>query len=110
VDGGVTSSDSPSIALPATGTLTLTFAWYLAHRNNATTVDGLRVSVVDGAAATAVFAQDAAATNRAGTWATATVDVSRFAGRTIRLRVAATDGGSASLVEAGLDDVRITRS
>ncbi len=110
VDGGVTSSDSPSIALPATGTLTLTFAWYLAHRNNATTVDGLRVSVVDGTTATAVFAQDAAATNRAGTWATATVDVSRFAGRTIRLRVAATDGGSASLVEAGLDDVRITRS
>ncbi len=110
VDGGVTSSDSPPIALPAAGTLTLTFAWYLAHRNNATTVDGLQVSVVDGTTTTAVFAQNAAATNRAGTWATATADLSRFAGRTIRLRASATDGGSPSLVEAGLDDVRITRS
>src|SRR4030095_12232992 len=46
VDGGVTSIRSPAIALPSTGTLTLTFNQYLAHGSNATHPGLLRVSVV----------------------------------------------------------------
>src|SRR5690606_20530116 len=34
VDGGTTTAQSPQIALPSSGTLTLSFAWYLAHLNN----------------------------------------------------------------------------
>jgi aminopeptidase S len=66
--------------------------------------------VVNGTNATQVFSQTGAATNRAAAWATATVNLSAFAGQTIRLRVEAADAATASLVEAGVDDVRITRS
>jgi hypothetical protein len=106
LDGGVTSIQSPAIALP-TGTITLSFAWYLAHLNNATSADFFRVSVVTGST-TQVFNQAGAATNRAGAWGTATVNLSAFAGQTIRLRIEAADAATASLVEAGVDDVVIT--
>jgi subtilisin family serine protease len=109
VDGGTTSVLSPAIALP-TGTITLSFAWYLAHLNNATSADFFRVSVVAGSSSTVVFSQSGAASNRAGTWATATVNLSSFAGQTIRLRVEAADAATASLIEAGVDDVVVTRS
>ncbi|GIH02741.1 hypothetical protein Rhe02_08080 [Rhizocola hellebori] len=109
VDGGVTSVQSPAITLP-TGTLTLSFAWYLAHLNNATSDDFFRVSVVAGTMSTVVFTQAGAAANRAGSFATASVNLSSFAGQTIRLRIEAADNATGSLVEAGVDDVRIVRS
>jgi hypothetical protein len=110
IDGGTTSIQSPTIALPAGATLTLSFSWYLAHLNNASNADFFRVSVVSGTNVTQVFNQVGAATNRAGAWATANVNLSGFAGQTIRIRVEAADAATASLVEAGVDDVRITRS
>jgi len=108
VDSGVTSILSPAIALP-TGTITLSFSWYLAHLTNATSADFFRVSVVS-ASTTTVFQQLGAGTNRAGSWATASVNLSSFAGQTIRLRIEAADASTASLIEAGVDDVRITRA
>ena len=42
-------------------------------------------------------------------WATATIPMSRWAGKTIRIVFAAADLGRASTVEAAVDDVRITR-
>jgi aminopeptidase S len=109
VDGGTTTITSPAITLP-TGTLTLTFSWYLAHLNNSSSADFFRVFVVSGTTSTQVFNQAGAATNRAGAWATASVNLSSFAGQSIRLRVEAADASTASLVEAGVDDVVITRS
>lgn len=109
VDGGTTTISSPTIALP-TGTLTLSFSWYLAHLNNASTADFFRMSVVVGTTATTVFNQNGAAANRAGAWGTASVNLSGFAGQTIRLRVEAGDAATASLIEAGVDNVTITRA
>jgi subtilisin family serine protease len=109
VDGGVTSAQSPAISLPAGGTQTLTFSWFLAHLNNATSADFFRVSVVVGGNVTVVFSQAGSAANRAGTWASASVNVSSFGGQTIQLRVEAADAATASLVEAGLDTVVIVR-
>jgi Zn-dependent metalloprotease len=109
VDGGTTSIQSPTITLP-TGTLTLNFSWYLAHLNNASSADFFRVSVVVGTTATPVFSQAGAAANRAGAWGTASVNISSFAGQTIRLRVEAADASTASLIEAGVDDVSIVRT
>ena len=108
IDSGVTSIRSPAITLPATGTLTLTFNQYLAHGSNATNADFLRVSVV-GSTTSVVFQRLGSASNVNGAWATATASLNAFAGQTIRLLIEAADAGTASLVEAGIDDVRITR-
>ena len=108
VDGGVTSIRSPAITLPATGNLTLTFNYYLAHGSNATAADFLRVSVV-GSTTSMVFQKLGAASDVDGAWATASASLNGFAGQTVRLLIEAADAGTASLVEAGIDDVTITR-
>jgi hypothetical protein len=40
---------------------------------------------------------------------TATVDLTPYADQTIQLLVETVDAGTANLVEAGVDDVRVTR-
>ncbi|MEV4899221.1 zinc carboxypeptidase, partial [Nonomuraea sp. NPDC055795] len=109
VDGGATSIRSPEIALPS-GTLTLTLSWYLAHLSNASSADYFRVRVVSGSTNTVVLQQLGSAANRAGAWQPATINLSSFAGQTVRLLVETADAGTASLIEAGVDDVKITRS
>ena len=109
IDGGVTTIQSPPITLPSTGTLTLTFQYYLAHRSNSSSADFFRVYVVSGTS-TKVFESLGAATNRNGVWtASGNVSLNAFAGQTIRLRIEAADASTASLVEAGVDDVLITQ-
>ncbi|MEU4832497.1 M14 family zinc carboxypeptidase [Streptosporangium sp. NPDC023615] len=108
LDGGVSSVRSPAITLPSSGTLRLGFSWYLAHGSNASNTDFLRVKVV-GSSTTQVFQQLGSAANRNGAWATASVDVSAFAGQSVRILVEAGDASGASLVEAGVDDVKITQ-
>jgi subtilisin family serine protease len=108
VDGGTTSILSPAITLQGGTTFTLTFSYYLAHLNNSSTADFFRVSVVDGATTTTVFQELGAATQDNAVFTTATVNLSQFAGRTIRILIQAADASGASLVEAGVDDVRIT--
>ena len=107
IDAGVTSIRSPAITLPASGTLTLSFSQYLAHGSNATNADFLRVSVV-GTTTSVVFQRLGSATDVDGAWVTSTASLNAFAGQTIRLLIEAADAGTASLVEAGIDDVRIT--
>ncbi|MER7542708.1 M20/M25/M40 family metallo-hydrolase [Spirillospora sp. NPDC127506] len=107
LDGGASSIRSPAIALPA-GARTLSFSWFFAHLNNSSSADYLRVRVVGPNGSTTVLNQTGAATNRAGSWQTQTADVSGYAGQTVRILVEAADAGSASLVEAGLDDLKIT--
>ena len=109
LDGGTTTITSPAITLPA-GTLTLGFSWYLAHLNNSSSADYLRIRVVSGSTTTTVFTQSGAATDRAAAWATGSVNLSSFAGQTIRLQVEAADASTASLVEAAVDSIRITRA
>ena len=111
VDGGVTSIRSPAITLPSTGTLSLSAQWYLAHLNNSSNTDFFRISIVTGSGTTQVFQQLGAATNRAGTWAaTPNINLTPYAGQSIQILVQAADAGTASLVEAGVDDVRITQT
>jgi hypothetical protein len=109
VDGGVTTIQSPLITLPSTGTLTLTFSYYMAHLNNSSSADFLRVFVV-GSTTTQVFQELGAANTDAAVWATVSpINISAFAGQTVRIRVQAADASGASLVEAAIDDVRITQ-
>ena len=108
IDGGVTSIQSPAITLPATGVLTLTFSQYLAHGSNASSADFLRVRVVGNTTAT-VFQRLGAASDLDAVWATASASLNAFAGQTVRIVIEAADASGASLVEAAVDNVRVTR-
>ena len=94
--------------MPATGNLTLSFSYYLAHGSNATTADFLRVSVV-GTTTSVVFQRLGAAADVDAVWATASASLNSFSGQTVRILIEAADAATASLVEAGIDDVRITQ-
>ncbi|MGN9911750.1 M20/M25/M40 family metallo-hydrolase [Phytohabitans sp. LJ34] len=109
IDGGATSARSPAIALPS-GTLTLSLSWYLAHGSNSSSADFFRVSIVHSGGTTALFTQPGAAANRNGAWATGSWNISAYQGQQVRVLVEAADASGASLVEAGVDDVRITAS
>jgi hypothetical protein len=108
IDGGVTTIQSPAITLPSTGTLTLSFSYYLAHGSNATSADFLRVRVV-GATSATVFQRLGAAADVDASWATASASLNAFAGQTVRIVIEAADAATASLVEAAVDDVRISQ-
>ncbi|WP_117208906.1 choice-of-anchor B family protein [Allorhizocola rhizosphaerae] len=109
IDGGTTSIRSPAITLPSSGTLNLSMSWYLAHGSNASSADFFRVSIVHNGGTTTLFTQAAAATDRDAAWTTGTWNVSAYAGQSVRILIEAADASGASLVEAGVDDVKITR-
>jgi hypothetical protein len=108
IDGGTTSIRSPAITLPSSGSLSLSFSYYLAHGTNATTADFLRVSIV-GSTTTVVFQELGAATNDDAAWASTSVSLNAFAGQTVRILIEAADASTASLVEAAIDDVKVTQ-
>jgi hypothetical protein len=111
LDGGRTTIQSAPIALPTRTGQHLTFRYYLAHASNAGSADELRVSIVeDDGTATTVLLEQGAANDDDAMWASASIVLDPWRGTTVRIRVAATDGGPASLVEAALDDVRVTRN
>ncbi|NYT96803.1 M14 family metallopeptidase [Salinispora sp. H7-4] len=110
IDGGVTSARSPAVALPSSGTLTLSLAWYLAHYSNASSADYFRVSVVHSGGTTTLLNQAGAATNRSASWSVANLDLTPYAGQSIQIQVAAADAAGGSLVEAAVDNVTITVS
>ena len=95
---------SPQITLTGGSNYSLSFAYYMAHGSNSSSADYLRV-IVNG---TTVFQELGAANNDNGAWATASVNLNAFAGQTIQIRVEAADLSTASLVEAAVDDVRVT--
>jgi len=109
VDTGVTSVRSPRVEL-GRGAWTLRFRYSFAHDSRSSNADFLRVRVVAAGDATTVFAVSGRASERNARWQTATIDLSAFAGQTVRLLFESADGAADSLVEAALDDVRIYRT
>ena len=109
IDGGDTTIRSPNIALPSGQSLTLSFSYYLAHLDNATSDDYLRVKVV-GSTTTTVFEELGSGDDDEAVWASFNCSLDAFAGQTVYLLVEAADGGGGSLVEAAIDDVSITSS
>ncbi|MEV6238555.1 S8 family peptidase [Lentzea sp. NPDC051838] len=105
VDGGVTSASSPSIDIPSGAKLSFMYSY--AHGNNSSNADYLRIRVLDGTTATTVFERLGAASERAASWQTATVDLTAFAGKRIKLLVETADASGASLWEAAVDDVSV---
>jgi len=109
VDSGTTSIQSPPINLPATGTLTLGFSYYFAHLNNSSSADFFRVSIVGAGGTTQVFQELGSAANDAAAYSTQSVNISSFAGQSIRILIQAADAATGSLVEAAVDNVTVTQ-
>jgi len=105
VDGGLTKIVSPPIALTGGSSYKLSFKYYMAHDATSSSVDNLRVRVANET----VLLEQGAANNDNAAWATANVDISPFAGSVVRITVEAADQAGASLVEAAVDDVKVTR-
>ncbi len=106
---GVTTLRSPAIVLPATLGQRLTFRYVFAHDAKSSSADSLRAIVEVGGVQTVVWTRLGSAADVDGAWRTASIGLDAFAGQTVRIRFVATDGGVANLVEAEIDDVRVTR-
>jgi hypothetical protein len=108
IDGGVTSVRSPDIQLRAGAwdELDLSFYYYLAHRNDSSTDDYLRVTVVGDT--TTVWEQLGKNVDIDAEWDVDAVSLVDYAGQTIHLLIEAADESDPSLVEAAIDDVVIT--
>jgi hypothetical protein len=111
LDGGRSTILSPVIDLPAGLGQTLQFRWSFAHDASPGRGDGLTVEVVDVVSGTrrAVFRVLSNGTDTDGAWRAATISLDTFAGSRIRLRFVAADAAPDGLVEAEVDDIRVTR-
>ncbi len=109
IDGGKTTIRSPNIDLPADSDITLSFSYYFAHYDNATSDDYLRVKVV-GSTTQVVFEELGSADIDEGVWEVCSVSLNDFAGQTISILIEAADEAGGSLVEAGIDDVLIEKT
>jgi carboxypeptidase T len=105
IDGGTTSITSPPITLTGGTHYNLSLSWYLAYGSNSSSADFFRVQV----GGQTLVQRLGAAANLNGAWTSSTVSVDAFANQTIRIVISAADASTASLVEAGVDDVRVTR-
>jgi len=108
IDNGVTSIRSPDFALPSNVEIQLSFFYYLAHLNNASTADFLRVQVIGQSGSATVFEELGSADVDAAAWAAFTTSLNSFTGQVVYLLIEAADAGSPSLVEAAIDDVSIS--
>ena len=108
IDNGETSVISPSIQLPANSQPILDLHWYFGLLNNATEADYFKIDVIGSSSSLSILNQVGNGTTRSAAYAPLTADLSPLAGETIVIRLAAADGGSGSLVEAGIDALSIT--
>jgi hypothetical protein len=110
---GITTVRSRPVRLPddpaAIGPLT--FRYTFAHSAKATTDDALRAFIeAEDGTRTPVLEVLGAPVDRDAVWATASLAApTAWAGQTVRLVFQAVDGGTANIVEAAVDDVRIRR-
>ncbi|MCG8351233.1 MAG: hypothetical protein MI924_25965 [Chloroflexales bacterium] len=79
IDSGVTSIRSPRISLPSSGNLVLTFNYYLAHLNNASSSDYFRVKI-EGRSTSTVFERLGSGTDVDAAWQSASVNLNSYAG------------------------------
>ncbi len=107
---GTTTIRSAPITLAAAPGQRLTFRWLFAHAADSSAVDHLRaiVEAQDGTQIV-VWERVGSPARLAGTWGSASVPLDAWDGQVVRIRFEATDSAADSTVEAGIDDVRVTR-
>jgi len=113
VDGGLTSIRSNTINLNTGFNYQLDLAYFFARANNANSGDFFRLTIESPTAADSVliFIEGNGTTNPFTSWTESSFDISAFAGHSITILAEAQDDAiDGSLVEAGIDDVIISRS
>ena len=107
---GQTTIRSPQVQLPGTTGQRLFFRWFLGHAASSSSADHLR-AIIEGqdGARTVVWERTGAPRVAAGAWTSASVSLDAWAGEAIRIRFEALDAAGASTIDAGVDDVRVTR-
>ncbi len=106
---GRTSVRSPAIQLPSALGQRLTFRYVFAHDAASSSADSLQAIVEVGSVQTVVWSRVGTAVDVDGAWRNVSISMDAFAGQTVRVRFVAVDGGAPNLVEAEIDDVRVTR-
>jgi carboxypeptidase T len=105
---GVSTIESIPIAIPAKPG-PLSFRYFFGH-GPSSAADSLKVYLEDDAhKRTLVWQRLGTGSAVYGGWTRATASLAAFAGMQVRLVFQATDGGANSLVEIGIDDVRVER-
>lgn len=109
LDGRTTVRSAP-IQLTSNPNQRLTFRYVFAHDARSSAADSLSAVVerADGSQVV-VWRLGGSARDVDGVWRTASIALGAYAGESIRLRFIAEDGGVNDLVEAELDDIRVTR-
>lgn len=109
VDGGETSVWSPPIVLPSSGTITMSWRYYMAHGDDSSSSDYVRVHIYSETIGDTVrfFNGLGAPENDNAAWDTRSYDISAWNGETVRILIEACDCSGGSLLEAAYDDVRI---
>lgn len=110
LDGGEATYSSPLVTLPDGDVGDLTFRYYFAHGSDATSADWFRAYVQrEDGSRTMVRHEWGQSNEDKPAWTTVTVSMDPWAGERVRIVFGAMDAGAPSLIEAGVDDVRITR-
>jgi carboxypeptidase T len=106
---GTTTIRSVPIALPANPG-ELSFRYVFAH-GPSSAEDGIKVWIEDESAnRTLVWSVEGTTGVVAASWKRAAAALTDFAGQTVRIVIQATDGGTNSLVEVSIDDIRVERA
>lgn len=111
VDGGRTTMRSPLVRLPADGRATLRLRYWVGLGKAATAADGLRVHLVDadGARLATLLEVSGNGSKRKPAWKSLKQGLpGRLGGQRVAIELVAVDAGSGALVEAAVDQVRIT--
>jgi carboxypeptidase T len=107
---GTSTIRSVPIQLPSTTGQRLFFRYVFAHGSNSSSADKLVVSIEDsGGTRTPVFTRTGSAADVDAVWRNVYVPLEAWKGQTIRIHIEAVDGAANSLVEAQIEDVRVTR-
>jgi carboxypeptidase T len=105
---GVTTIRSVPIAIPVQAG-DLSFRYVFAH-GPSSSADGIKVWVEDASAVrTLVWSKAGTASTVGAAWVRAAVPLTPWAGTPVRIVIQAADGGTNSLVEVLIDDIRVER-
>ena len=105
VDNGVTSALSAAFQIPQNAQ-ELSVAYYFAYTDG--TADDFFDLVLETALGNRTIVSQTGNSNKSAIWTDQSIDISDLSGIIGQIRVRASDGGSGSLVEAGIDDIRIS--